>query len=107
MKKEFFAKTSFLAGVLKALSTFLQSQIKDQGIPVSYLFSVGGLVFAISFRILDSIIHKIMTGSFYNIKKSNFWSNSKVKWINIMGLILRVVLIKSLQILHDYASNYA
>ena len=107
MKKEFFVKISFLAGVFKALSTFLQSQIKDQGLPVSYLFSVGGLVFAISFRILDSLIHKIMTGSFYDIRKSNFWSNSKVKWINIIGLILRVGLIKALQILHDYAFKYA
>ena len=49
MKKEFFAKISFLAGVFKALSTILQSHIKDHGLPVSYLFSVGGLVFAHSY----------------------------------------------------------
>ena len=68
MKKQFLAKASFAAGICKGLGSFLQGLISDQGVTVSYLFSVGALLFAVTFRALEAAKLKNMTGSCYDIE---------------------------------------
>jgi len=101
------AKASFFAGIFKGLGSFLQGLISDQGLPVSYLFSVGALAFAVTFRVLEAVKLKVKTGSFYDIEQSNFIRDSKIKWINLLGLFLRSGFNKAFQVMCVYAFMYA
>lgn len=101
------AKASFLAGIFKGLGSFLQGLISDQGLSVSYLFAVGALAFAGTFRIIEAVKLKMQTGSFYDIEQSNFIKDRKIKWINVLGLFLRAGLNKGFQVLCVYAFMYA
>ena len=101
------AKASFLAGIFKGLGSFFQGLISDQGLSGSYLFAVGALAFALTFRIFEAVKLKIETGSFYDIEQSNFIKDRKIKWINLLGLFLRSGLNKGFQIMCVYAFMYA
>lgn len=54
-EKKFLALPSFLAGICLGLNNFLLGLISDQGISGAYIFSVGAINFAASFKLLKAI----------------------------------------------------
>ena len=51
-EKKFLVLPSFCAGVCLGLNNFLLGMISDTGIPAAYIFSVGSLLFPLTYRIV-------------------------------------------------------
>ena len=97
IEKRFLAFPSFLAGLSLGLNNFLLGLISDQGISSAYIFSVGAIYFAVSYRILKALLNKKKFGQYWRIQESNiFYENADnqicVNRHNVLGLFLRVFL---------------
>ena len=104
-EKKFLALPSFMAGICLGLNNFLLGLISDQGISGAYIFSVGAINFAASFKLLKALHQKKKTGKYWSVEDSNLFCLQEqnlqdklldapkrvvVNWMNVLGLILRV-----------------
>lgn len=55
------------------MNNFLLGLISDQGIRSAFIFALGAINFAMSFRILQCLKNKKKIGKYWDIRKSNLF----------------------------------
>jgi hypothetical protein len=95
-EKKFLPIPSGLAGLSLGICNYMLGYISELGIVGALLFCMGALVFTTGYRIHVALKMKKETGEYFPISKSNhFYLDSQgkrqVKWMNVLGLIIRPI----------------
>lgn len=95
--KTFLWLPSMIAGICLGTNNFCLSYISDSFPHNLWLFSLGAVIFTSTYRIIMAIKNKRECGQFFPVETSNLLtydenSKVKIKWINVFGLLARVVM---------------
>lgn len=87
---------SFLAGLFLGINNFLLGLISELGINGAFIFSLGALIFTITYKLLSALRNKKQYGRYWLVEESNLLrlasNNIEINWINVFGLILRTAI---------------
>ena len=84
-----------MAGVFLGTNNFFLGFISELGLAAAFEFSLGAFIVTLIIKTIVAIKSKRVTGQFFPLKSSNFYVKDKangvvsIKWINVLGIILR------------------
>ena len=87
---------SLSAGVLLGFNNFFLSLISELGLKSAFIFSLGAIGLSLSYQCIMMLKVKNDTGRYWSVQHSNLMhlgnnQRLQVKWINVLGLILRTI----------------